>query len=194
MDEPSAELLARLRAGDDGAATEVFERYVHRLTLLARSRLSSRMAGRIDPEDVIQSAFRSFFVGAQRGQFSLKRGGDLWRLLVAIAMRKLYRGAKRHSAQKRSVDAEETLASTFDLAGLTVSQEPTPAEAVALADEMEAVMTRLDHFGRRVLELRLQGEQLAEIAADTGRSERSVRRILATLRDQFSRRLRAGNE
>jgi RNA polymerase sigma factor (sigma-70 family) len=194
MDEPSAELLARYRAGDDGAATQIFERYIHRLTLLARSRLSSRMAGRIDPEDVIQSAFRSFFVGAQRGQFSLKRGGDLWRLLVAITMRKLYCDVKRHTAQKRSVDAEETLASTFDLAGIAISREATPAEAVALADEMEAVMSRLDHFGRRVLELRLQGERLAEIASDTGRSERLVRRILATLRDQLSLRLRAGDE
>jgi DNA-directed RNA polymerase specialized sigma24 family protein len=34
-----------------------------------------------------------------------------------------------------------------------------------------------------VLELRLQGSQLSEIAEDTGRSERSVRRSLARIRD-----------
>jgi DNA-directed RNA polymerase specialized sigma24 family protein len=45
------------------------------------------------------------------------------------------------------------------------------------------VLSQLDGFGRRVLELRLQGLQLSEIAADTGRAERSVRRTLARIRD-----------
>ena len=37
-------LLERLRAGDEQAAEAVFSRYFKRLTLLARSRLSSRLA------------------------------------------------------------------------------------------------------------------------------------------------------
>jgi DNA-directed RNA polymerase specialized sigma24 family protein len=41
----------------------------------------------------------------------------------------------------------------------------------------------LDAFGRRVLELRMQGAQLSEIAEDTGRSERTVRRTLGRIRE-----------
>jgi DNA-directed RNA polymerase specialized sigma24 family protein len=48
----------------------------------------------------------------------------------------------------------------------------------------------LDAFGRRVLALRLQGEPLALIAADTGRSERTVRRLLAHIRELLAERLR----
>jgi RNA polymerase sigma factor (sigma-70 family) len=191
MDNTSADLLARYRDGDENAATEMFRRYVERLTLLARSRLSPKLAARIDPEDVVMSAYRSFFVGARRGQFSLRRSGDLWRLLVSITLHKLYRGAKRHTAEMRSVDLERHIPQGLDVTGTALSREPTPDEAVALADELEAVMSQLDSFAQRVLELRLQGEQLAEIAADTGRSERSVRRSMETIRRQLAQRLGA---
>ena len=68
-------------------------------------------------------------------------------------------------------------------------REPTPDDAVALADEVEWVLSRLDPFGRRVMELRMQGAQLSEIAEDTGRSERSVRRTLGQIRELLARRL-----
>src|SRR5436190_2378792 len=76
----SADLLHRLRRGDEDAATAVFERYVERLTRLARSRLATKLASRVDPEDIVLSAYRSFFVAARQGRFELERGGDLWRL------------------------------------------------------------------------------------------------------------------
>lgn len=191
MEPSSADLLDRYRAGDEGAATEIFRRYLDRLTLLVRSRLSSRLAARTDPEDIVQSAYRSFFLGAERGRFSLKRSGDLWRVLVSITLHKLYRGVKRHTAQARSVDVERDTAATLDLNQIAASSQPTPDQAVALADLVETVMSRLDDFGRRVLEMRLQGEQITEIAADTGRSERSVRRSLSRIRAELARRLGA---
>ena len=62
MSESSAhQLLERIREGDEQAATELFDRYVDRLIELARSRLSPKLARRLDPEDVVQSACRSFF-------------------------------------------------------------------------------------------------------------------------------------
>ncbi len=51
-----------------------------------------------------------------------------------------------------------------------------------LADELQSILSRLEPFARRVLELRLQGESLKEIAAETGRSERTVRRAIAEAR------------
>jgi RNA polymerase sigma factor (sigma-70 family) len=185
----SAELLSRYCRGDEDAAQEIFRRYVERLTRLARSRLSPRLAGRTDPEDVVLSAWRSFFVGARAGRFSLRRSGDLWRLLVSITMHKLYRQARRHTAERRSVAAEQSLERTAEELLPTAGREPTPEEAVALADELELVMSRLDACGRRVLELRLQGEPLDAIAEDTGRSERTVRRLLARTRELLSERL-----
>lgn len=195
----SAELLARYGQGDERSAEELFHRYVERLTLLARARLSPRLAGRVDPEDIVLSAWRSFFIGARAGRFSLRRSGDLWRLLVSITMHKLYRQVRRHTADRRSVGSEQSIDSAMDEWAMDewlpyASVEPGPEEAVALADELEAVMAQLDGFGRRVLELRLQGEQLAAIAAATERSERTVRRSLAAIRELLAERLRRARD
>lgn len=188
VQETSAEILSRYRGGDEQAAEELFCRYVGRLTLLARSRLSSKLASRTDPEDVVFSAYRSFFIGAREGRFLLKRSGDLWRLLVSITMHKLYRQVRKHSAEMRSVTAEQSLIVTED-EQLPFSREPCPEEAIAFAEELEAFMSTLDTLARRVLELRLQEEQLSTIAAETGRSERTVRRTLRAIRERLAERM-----
>lgn len=87
-DNESIQLLVRWKAGDEAAAEEIFSRYLHRLAGLARNRLSDKMQRRIDPEDVVQSAYRSFFRQAKEDRYELKRSGDLWRLLAAITINK----------------------------------------------------------------------------------------------------------
>ena len=103
-------------------------------------------------------------------------------------MHKLYRQVLKHSAEMRSVSAEQSLVSTKE-EQLPFARDPSPEEALAIADELEALMSTLDAFARRVLELRLQEEQLSTIAAETGRSERTVRRTLRTIRERLAERL-----
>ncbi len=190
MDLTSAELLEQFENGDQRAADELFARYVERLTRLARTRLSPKLSSRIDPEDVVHSAYRSFFVAAGQGRFSLERSGDLWRLLVRITLHKLYRSAAHHTAEMRSVDREQSPGDANAIDTHFTAHEPTPDEAVALADEMEWLFAELPPLGRRVLELRLQGETLAEIAAEIEHSERTVRRMLTQARDRMTQRQR----
>jgi RNA polymerase sigma factor (sigma-70 family) len=182
-------LLEQFQHGDDRAAEAIFARYFERLTSLARSRLSPRLARRTDPEDIVQSVYRSFFAGAKAGRFALTRGGDLWRLLASITKHKLLRQARHQSANRRSVDVEMALDQAE--AGRILGQQgqSTGLEAIALADELDWVLARLNVLGQRVLELRLQGAQISEIAHDTGRSERTVRRSLAQIRDLLAERL-----
>jgi DNA-directed RNA polymerase specialized sigma24 family protein len=182
-------LLERYRAGDDRAAEAIFARYFGRLTALARSRLSRRVARRTDPEDIVLSVYRSFFLDARAGRFALSRGGDLWRLLASITKHKLLRQARHHGADRRSVGLEVPLEQAEEGRFFVRGPEPTPDDAVALADELEWVLSWLDPLGRRVLELRVQGAQFGEIAADTGRSERTVRRNLGQIRELLARRL-----
>src|SRR5258708_36817253 len=98
MDNLSADLLMRWREGDQQAAGDLFRRYVERLIALARSRLSGRLARHVDPEAVVPSAYRSFFIGARDGRYALPRSGALWRVLVAIPMPKLQQQVVRHTA------------------------------------------------------------------------------------------------
>lgn len=182
-------LLERFRSGDDRAADAIFTRYFERLTLLARSLLSPRLARRTDPEDVVLSAYRSFFVAVRAGRFTLSRGGDLWRLLASITRHKLLRQVRYQAADRRSIDEEMPLDLADEARFLSQRHEPTPDEAVALADELEWILSQLNVFGKRVLELRLQGTELSVIAAETGRSERTVRRTLDQVRQLMAERL-----
>jgi RNA polymerase sigma factor (sigma-70 family) len=183
-------LFARFRAGDDQAAEALFARYFDRLTLLARSRLAPRLARRTDPEDIVMSVYRSFFVGARSGRFVLGRGGDLWRLLASITRHKLSCEVRHQRADRRSVDAETPFGSPGEAEFAALCHEPTAEEAVAMADELEWAFSRIGALERQVLELRLQGLKLSEIAQDTGRSERTVRRALATVRELLAERLK----
>lgn len=185
MPDTSQELLARFHDGSADAAELIFLRYVHRLTSLARLRLSERIARRIDPEDVVLSAYRSFFVAARNGRFELRRSGDLWRLLVSITLHKLHRQIAAHRTLKRSTKGESLHAIVDEIP----SRDPTPEEVLSASEELEAILLELPPLARRILELRLQGETLEAIADETSRTERTVRRMLDLARSVFRRRL-----
>jgi eukaryotic-like serine/threonine-protein kinase len=187
-DTPSAELVARyFRSHDEGAAEELFRRYSERLTALARSRLSHALASRVDAEDVVQSAYRSFFLLARDGEVLLRESGDLWRLLVRITLRKVYRSARRHRADCRSVEREHPLPDEIE--AVAPSREPTPAEVAALLDELRGALAPLGAVQRRMAEMRLQGHEVEAIAAEVRRSPRTVRRLLAAFGGELERRL-----
>jgi RNA polymerase sigma-70 factor (ECF subfamily) len=193
MDETTVNLVARWRQGDQEAASVLFGRYAQQLIGLAAARLSARLAQRVDPEEVVQSAFRSFFVAARDGSFDLTRGGDLWRLLVSITMHKLHDQVKRNTAGKRSINREQTEPMGGAEASLhaVTAHGPTPLEAVALSDELEQILRGLPALHRQVLELRLQGHHLDEIAAATRRSIRTISRILDTVKQDLEQREQA---
>lgn len=186
-DERSGDLLARWRAGDQQAADQLFRRYTSRLVALARSRLPAKLGARMDAEDVVQSVYRSFFAGAGAGRYEVQRGGDLWRLLVTITLHKLYLQVKRHARQKRDVRREQALDPDHGLLQ-ALAKEPGPAEALSLLDELEQVMSPLKPLPRRILELRLQGWTIAEIAAETRRSERRVHYVIEEVKQQLEER------
>ena len=99
-------LLDAWHAGDQSAAAILFDRYVARLTALVRARLSRKLARRVDAEDVVLSAFRSFFVAAGDGRVAVPESDDLWPLLVVLSLRKLASQAERHQAQQQSLHRE----------------------------------------------------------------------------------------
>lgn len=187
-----AEVMARLRAGDNAAAAEVFRRFANRLIGLARTHLDARVRQKVDPEDVMQSALKSFFVRHQGGQFDLAGWDNLWSMLVVITLRKCGHQVEHYRAACRDVQREQTPAprSADDSAPSweAVAAEPTPSQAALLAEAVEQVMQSLgDDRERRILELSLQGYKPVEISTEVGRSERTVQRVLDRVRRRLQR-------
>ena len=180
-DESSAELLDRYRRNEPGAADRLFTRYVESLSEMVRHQIAPSLRRRLDPEDAVHSAYRSFFIRARAGQFTLQNSGDLWRLLVTITLNKLRRQIAHHQAAKRTVRRDRPLSSFAGHA----DDGPTPLQALATVDELESFMRSLTPLQRRVLELRLQDDTWEQIATATGRSERTVRRAIEEIRKRW---------
>jgi RNA polymerase sigma factor (sigma-70 family) len=177
--------LDSLRAGDQRAAQKVFLTYVERLLHLIRGRLSQWLARRVDPEDILQSVFCTFFLRVREGHFTFNEEDDLGKVLVSITIRKVLRQVAFHRAAKRD-PAVETAAqpdSGHTLAELC-SLEPSPDDAVAFVDQLEHLLARLYPRDRLLLQMRLQGYRNEEIARELGTSGRHVRRVLKQIRAQ----------
>jgi RNA polymerase sigma-70 factor (ECF subfamily) len=183
-DSPPTDWGDRLRSGDPGAAEAVFDRYARRLVRVAEQHISRRLASRLDGEDVVQSVFRTFFRRAEAGQFQIDTSEQLWRLLVRITVLKARAKARYHTASLRDATAEIGDEAGEIVAGVP-GGEPGPAEAAALVDQIEALLSGLPDTFARVLELRLAGDSVTEVAQRLGLSRQGVHRMLGLLRDRL---------
>ena len=184
----SQDLLVLYQEGDQRAASAIFDRYVIRLVALVRKRLSAKLARRVDPEDVVQSAYRSFFAAAQQDRYVLQRAGDLWRLLAAIALNKLQKQVERQTAARRDIHREQPPAPDDSTPPAEpAAPDPSAEEQAAVVEQLELVMQRAAPPQRRILEMRLQGQTIEQIATAVQRSERTVRRLLEKTRIELQR-------
>jgi RNA polymerase sigma-70 factor (ECF subfamily) len=186
-----ADVLRRLETGDDRAASLVVRRFAQRLVALARSRLDTVLRRKVEPEDLVQSVFRTFFHRCRDGHFDLGSWQDLWSLLAVITVRKCVNKAEYLRAECRDPAREGAVPpGSRDAAGWdAVDREPTPPEAAMLAETVTELLRGLDPADRQVVELSLQGYTVVEIAERLGRAERTVWRVRGRLRHKLQRLL-----
>ena len=189
-DDTFALLMARLRSGEDAAAREVFERLAGRLVALTRGRFNRLLARKVDPEDVVQSAFKSFFVRHRAGKLDAGDCDELWHLLTLITLRKCADRAEYFRADRRDAAREATGPDGRDGPDaylVALDREPRPEETVILAETVEHLFRDVSAHERPILELSLQGYTASEISVRLGRAERSVRRLREHIRKRLER-------
>lgn len=172
------------RAGSEEAAQQIFNRYAERLVALARRRISQRLAGRLDPEDVVQSVFRTFFHRVREGQFALHDQDDLGKLLVRITVHKTLRKVAYHKAAKRNPGLEMGQGKDAQSCWEEIMDgEPSPDAAVAFLDQMENFMSQFQPLERQILEMRLQGYSNDEICQKLNTYDRKIRRVIERVQE-----------
>jgi RNA polymerase sigma-70 factor (ECF subfamily) len=174
-------LLTLLRRGDEQAAQQVFDTYVNTLLKLARKRISHRLTRRVDPEDIVQSVFRTFFRRVKEGQLRIVEEDDLGKLLTCMTTREALRQVAKHKAAKRDCSRDGDPDAPRALAELP-AEEPSPEIVVAFLDLLEHFLGSLRPQDRQILELRLEDYGTLEIARIVGTSDRHVRRVLEHIR------------
>jgi RNA polymerase sigma-70 factor (ECF subfamily) len=169
-------LLRCCHEGSEDAATLLYQRYAERLRVLVRARRSPHLEPRLDVEDVVQSVFRSFFHAASAGVYEVPDGKDLWQLLGTIALNKIRTQGQFHRAAKRDVRLTTSLGLDDPSSAVQVRKDESADVLLHLA--VEEALERLPQQQRAVVELRLQGYEVADIAASVGRGKRTVERHL----------------
>ena len=196
---PVTQWIYQLQAGDRAAAQELWNRYFQRLVGLARCKLQGAQRRAADEEDVVLSAFESFFRGAEQGRFPrLDDRDNLWRLLVVITERKAWNLVQHERRQKRGggevrresglADGEDSLAEagTNEFA----SREPTPEMAAQVADECRRLLELLgDPTLRCVAVWKMEGYTNAEIADKLGCVAVTVERKLQLIRGLWEKEI-----
>jgi RNA polymerase sigma-70 factor (ECF subfamily) len=174
-----ASLLSVFRQGNQDAATQLYLRYAKRLRALIREQCSNELSRRLEEDDIVQSVFRTFFTGAKQGLYKVPGGQDLWKLLLVISLNKIRAKGAYHSAAKR--DARRT--SSLDAVG--VGSEPSDQDGGEQAFFYLVIREALEHLPaeyREIVQLRIEGYEVDEIATKSSRAKRTVERILQEAR------------
>ncbi|MFL5341279.1 MAG: RNA polymerase sigma factor [Gemmataceae bacterium] len=184
---PFAELIQRVRRGDETAAGELVRRYEPAIRRAVRIRLAdTRLERAFDSMDICQSVMASFFVRAALGQFDLTGPDQLLRLLATMARHKLADQVDRERADCRdNRRVEEGSADSREVA----ASAPTPSREVAARDLLVEMQRRLSADERKLAELRQEGLEWSDIAAQLGGSPEALRKRLARASDRIAREL-----
>ena len=191
-DRSVSQWIAGLKAGDEEAAQQLWERYFDKLVGLALRKLQKSPRRVQDEEDVALNAFDSLCRGAKAGKFPLLSDReDLWRLLVVITARKASdqihhgRRQKRGGGQVRGESVFQGGDANASHHGIeqVIGDEPTPQFATQIAEEMELFLDRLDDDTLRKIALwKLENYTNLEMAEKLGVSDETIRRKLQRIK------------
>lgn len=180
------QLINGLKEGDPQIVEDFFFKYDPVLRRIANRYLTSGLRRRLDAEDVVQSAFRTFFRRANEGEFEFSDGQKLWNLMCAITLTKVREKDRFHKRRKRSYHRESAPNDDSNDSGVVrfEAADPrlSPSAAAEFSDQFSHLLESLGEEERQVVELKLQECTNEEVAASLGVSERTVRRIVKRLR------------
>lgn len=164
---------------------EIVRQYSGRLIAFARMRLPANLSRRVDPEDVVQSAYRSFFRRLKSGEFEFEGVHDVWQLLATITFCKTKNLVKHHHRQKRDARRDDS----SSVADALSDRMPGPQDIAIFYESLEKLLASLPKQYHELVLLRMEGYSIEEIAAKVERSERTVLRVLSRVRELGERQL-----
>jgi RNA polymerase sigma-70 factor (ECF subfamily) len=182
-DSDIEQLVARAAGGDPAAREELLAVHRPRLVRMVAARLDRRVAGRIDPSDVVQEALLE--AAGKLPDYLRQRPVAFYPWLRRLAWEHLLKAHQRHlAAHRRSVAREqEGLGlpdeSVLELAARLVGQATSPSHQLLrqeLCQRVRSALAQLPEADREVLVLRyLEQLPMKEIAVVLGLQEGAVK-------------------
>ena len=173
--DPNADLLRRVKEGDQQALAELYSLHRDRLWRIVNFRLDSRLLGRVDADDILQEAY---LAAAQRIEHYLDDSTQtffIWLRLIAnqtmIDVHRRHLGAQmRDASRDMSTHAHYAQATSMSIASQLLGNFTSPSQ-IAMRDEVAAQLDKaidsMEPIDREVLALRhfeeLTNSEVAEV-------------------------------
>src|SRR5207247_9503487 len=125
----------------------------------ARQYCTSSYSGRFDADDVVQSVFRTFFKGVRGAIYNVPPHGEIWALLMVLALHKVRKLVEFHRADKRTV-AQTTSVPNFD--EILAADDSAAAFLRLVLDEQ---LAGLPESNQAIVHFRIQGYEIGQLAA-----------------------------
>ena len=194
--EEFANLMNKVRGGDEQAIAKLWEDYFQKLVRIAAKRLPTNLRRTGDEEDVALSAFTSFIAVIRSDRVpDLSGRENLWGLLITLTGRKASAHLRYQTRQKRgggNVRGESVFAdSAGEIRGSGMGAVSGGAEApdlhAELAEACEVLLDKLpDDQLRQIAVMRMDGFLVDEIAKRLELSKRAVERRLQLIRKTWA--------
>ena len=181
------ELVGKLLKGDQNAAWELLQNYSKRLHGLARKNLQSQYRINVEPEDVIQSVYKSFIkrVRVSSDDLVFEDAESLFALLAKITVRKCWR--KLGGASKQPIGK----GSSHDLEMYgAISERNDAVEESVLQETMDYLLEDFDPAEKEIAKLLIVETTVKEIVEMLDESYYSVRVVRGALRERMERLIR----
>ena len=157
--EKSKQLHIRANRATDSVAWDLNERFRRQLCSLVTREMNTIYRQRIDPEEVVQSVFATYFRRMENGEYVFEDTDHLWYLLKKIAANKLRKRIEYECAGKRDVrletPAEDVL---FEL--------PDPSQYRLFETAVNNLLNNVDSPIREIFEFQLLGYDVADAIAN----------------------------
>jgi RNA polymerase sigma-70 factor (ECF subfamily) len=191
-DDDFTDLMARAKTGEPAAIQDFLSRFEREVRMMVRARLPRRLRTQFDSADFVQAVWQSFFSDLQQSPRAFENIDHLRAFLAGVVRNKVREQHRRLTrTEKYDLSREERLyvrRGDHDVLRDVVSTDPSPSDRAQAGDRLKQLTAGRSEREVEVLTLRQEGLTLVEIAVRTGMNERSVRRVIASVRSWMERR------
>jgi RNA polymerase sigma-70 factor (ECF subfamily) len=191
-DDEFTHLMERARSGDAVAIRDFLSRFEREVRMMVRARLPRKLRPRYDSVDFVQAVWQSFFSDLQSNPREFENPDHLRAFLAGVVRNKVLEQHRRLTrTEKCDLSREERLyvrRGDREVLREVVSPDPSPSETAQAGDCLELLIAGRSQRDVEVLTLRRQGLTFEEIGARMGMNERSVRRLIESIRSRMETR------
>jgi DNA-directed RNA polymerase specialized sigma24 family protein len=183
-------LIDQAQRGDQTAVHDLMSQFEPNVLHSARALLVGlRYRLPIEPSDICQTVFCSFFVKLLQGRLKLDQAEDMLKLLSIMTRNLVYDEIRKQRTHRRGARQEAESDGTHDVLSEVAARGGTPSYIVACHELISEIRRRLDEDEIRLLDWRIAGGNWAELAATMNcgadalrkRLDRALARVLGEL-------------